>query len=798
VSVTVTDTNPPRVVVTPDPPPRLQVTRQDPPRVVVQGIGTQGPAGPPGSGAGIDISALGAVPDDTTNNAAPIQAALNQAAAAGGGTVHVPPGVWRTGPLTIGSRVRLVGDGFHSILRAMPSATADLITTASTSVDLFQVADLTLDCWLQSPGSGAAGLRITSNASGYSSGYQDAHHSLRDLLVIGTAGPGVAIGSGGREIRMHNVVVRDPRAGHGFDIQGTDNFFSMCTAATTRTPYHGFYVHNSNNRLVGCKAFYCGNLNELSNGFFTDRSRCSFVGCEAQDCGNWGFLFSAGSDHCASAGLVADSCGKGGIRVDNSGGAVVGVSMTGFTSFSRSGGRFAQPTGLQLTGDQPGSTFIGACRDNTTKDVDAAAISTGTILVTGTTGDTGARIQAPTLAVNGSPVAGSAHTHTEANVTNLVTDLAGKAASVHTHAEGDVTNLVTDLAAKATPAYVQSRSGGDLFTNGTGLLGSNYNLSALTFDPTDRPIGGGAFITTLGLLQTVLSDELMPVDLSRTYRLRLQAKQKGSDTAGFMFAGLAPLDITGTAVNPAYYMTRLGTNGLTTRTTLAAALNPGATTVQLTNCGNWNNAVGGNTWDRKFIFWDFVDTSGFAWPVDTFSRNIWPTSGFDAGWNDGAINTGTNTITLNQAYTGPVKPAGTPVSQGSAGGSFMYVAASSVAPPQAWTTYQGFVAGQHTNQQAAAQTAFPPGTAFVKLLLIVNCTSSAAAGVATSRQSFSSISFTDVSAPSNRGAAAPTAGKWYAGDIVWNTLPSPTAYAGWVCTAAGTPGTWKGFGQIQA
>lgn len=44
----------------------------------------------------------------------------------------------------------------------------------------------------------------------------------------------------------------------------------------------------------------------------------------------------------------------------------------------------------------------------------------------------------------------AAHTHVEADVTSLVTDLAGKAAATHTHAESDVTNLTADLAAKFT------------------------------------------------------------------------------------------------------------------------------------------------------------------------------------------------------------------------------------------------------------------------------------------------------------------------------------------------------------
>ena len=47
------------------------------------------------------------------------------------------------------------------------------------------------------------------------------------------------------------------------------------------------------------------------------------------------------------------------------------------------------------------------------------------------------------------------------------------------------------------------------------------------------------------------------------------------------------------------------------------------------------------------------------------------------------------------------------------------------------------------------------------------------------------------------GTSAPTTGKWKAGAIVWNTAPASGAYIGWVCTASGTPGTWKGFGVIQ-
>lgn len=52
----------------------------------------------------------------------------------------------------------------------------------------------------------------------------------------------------------------------------------------------------------------------------------------------------------------------------------------------------------------------------------------------------------------------TAHSHAESDVTNLGSDLAGKAATVHTHVEGDVTNLASDLAGKAAAVHTHVES----------------------------------------------------------------------------------------------------------------------------------------------------------------------------------------------------------------------------------------------------------------------------------------------------------------------------------------------------
>jgi len=49
---------------------------------------------------------------------------------------------------------------------------------------------------------------------------------------------------------------------------------------------------------------------------------------------------------------------------------------------------------------------------------------------------------------------------------------------------------------------------------------------------------------------------------------------------------------------------------------------------------------------------------------------------------------------------------------------------------------------------------------------------------------------------SNKSEATPVTGTWRITDIVYNSTPATGEYVGWVCTVAGSPGTWKPFGLI--
>lgn len=47
------------------------------------------------------------------------------------------------------------------------------------------------------------------------------------------------------------------------------------------------------------------------------------------------------------------------------------------------------------------------------------------------------------------------------------------------------------------------------------------------------------------------------------------------------------------------------------------------------------------------------------------------------------------------------------------------------------------------------------------------------------------------------GSSAPATGHHAAGELVYNIAPTAGGKVGWVCVAAGTPGTWKAFGSID-
>jgi hypothetical protein len=289
---------------------------------------------------------------------------------------------------------------------------------------------------------------------------------------------------------------------------------------------------------------------------------------------------------------------------------------------------------------------------------------------------------------------------------------------------GDVqlgVNPSTDTSAIAR-GYVLSR-GMNLVTNGSGLLGNNYNFSSFTFSQNETHGGMGSFMHS-GAYTPKFSDELIPVDSSKYYKLVGWGKDGETgganyDPANVQYAGLVAYDIDGNAITPETAVKFGGS----TDTTLTSQLNVGDTVMHVANATGWNNANCTAAWySCGFSWWPYTNSKGYTWPNYTYTRNIsWYNAPYSSAptWNTGGISG--NDITLAAAWPGPVLPSGTAVRNTTSGSTYKYILASTVTVPNTWTRYEGTIGGVDYDSTMDPGK-FYQGTAFVKLMFLPNFT----------------------------------------------------------------------------
>jgi hypothetical protein len=154
-------------------------------------------------------------------------------------------------------------------------------------------------------------------------------------------------------------------------------------------------------------------------------------------------------------------------------------------------------------------------------------------------------------------------------------------------------------------------------------------------------------------------------------------------------------------------------------TTLAAPLNPGATTIQLTNAAGWSNAVGAAAGTRGIAWYGYQDSTGATYADYTYTRNT-AMGGTNGMWLPGSING--NLITLASPWAGPALPAGTAVRNTGVGSDESFVALDSQSVPDdwTWTQYAGVFGGQVLQNGNDSITQFRPGTAYIRPVILAN------------------------------------------------------------------------------
>ena len=314
--------------------------------------------------------------------------------------------------------------------------------------------------------------------------------------------------------------------------------------------------------------------------------------------------------------------------------------------------------------------------------------------------------------------------------------------------------VATDAAAAAAAASSESLSrGADLVTNGTGFLGTNRNFSGLLYNSADAPPGMPASFLSAGTgYRQVFSDDFIPVDPTRKYSMSCWARETVSTGASKFYAGFTCYDSTGATILPYHYYYRPNTN-----TTLASAVNPGDTVINVTSGTGWTTTYG------YLLAWNYLDQNGRVWPPGTYSR-----------WVGAISSISGNTITLSSGWTGPALPAGAPVVNSQAGGNYSYAIASNQTAPTVWTKFtSSTVTGITDGTTSVATNNFAPGTAKIKILFLVQYTGSAA----DARQAFGGISMSEAGAAQSTADVAMTtaSGK---NAITWSLNDAPPTAPG--------------------
>lgn len=311
-----------------------------------------------------NVVSFGATGNGSTDDTTAVQAAINAANAAGGGTVSFPTGTYKiSAVLTLFSGVSLLGYGALSSIINQTSTTAHGVTFTSGSL-----ANATLSI---------QALGISGPTTGSGNGINMAgeplvYVSIRDVAVQNFGATGIYLG--GSIVSTLERTTSTTNGLHGFWIDGTNSFVTSTS-------------------LINCYA----NDNPAAGYYFFKATYCSLDGC-ASDSNGIGYLLSTVSAFSANGSGAESSqshsvSGYPGVSWKIIGDNVIGtagVALNGCYSYD------VHDIGYWITGTSVGVTLT-SCADNTphsgataSLQVDSAAIVSilqcdlaGTVTVTG-------------------------------------------------------------------------------------------------------------------------------------------------------------------------------------------------------------------------------------------------------------------------------------------------------------------------------------------------------------------------------------------------------------------------------
>ena len=247
----------------------------------------------------------------------------------------------------------------------------------------------------------------------------------------------------------------------------------------------------------------------------------------------------------------------------------------------------------------------------------------------------------------------------------------------------------------------------NLMVNGNAEFGTTYNINSQGVSRTGSYDGSYCFydIGSVGYLGSVY----IPVDTGDTYYLASYQRSMGS-VLSRTYMGLQSFDEDLNFID-------LRNNGGLGDTTLASPLNNGDTTITLTDASGWQ-ATGAQFYYKNVLFFPANHPKYYTpWTYTRF------------GYGDPTIYFGTRTgntlylstdgVNNNLTWSYGSLPAGTPVSNGVAGGTYGYYLTCNTEIPNVWTKYSVNLTGEGRTS-GCGYNVFRYGTKFVTFMTLNN------------------------------------------------------------------------------
>ena len=246
-------------------------------------------------------------------------------------------------------------------------------------------------------------------------------------------------------------------------------------------------------------------------------------------------------------------------------------------------------------------------------------------------------------------------------------------------------------------------SADNLVKNGYGEYGDNTNFTSLSYDKEN-----GYFYAESNSSLKSNTSTYIKIDANKTYYQSIEASGENSNME---YAGLNEYDLDKQEITDFNYSFVKNT-----LTYLTEDLNIGDTIVHLNDVSNF--LIDGNvpSYQIGLIFWNYKDSSGYIYPEETYSRNVWSNL-----YTHDNIDKENNTITLKQSWNHGKIKSGTKLSQMRYAGIFNYSLFSAKKLESTMTLYESKITGYKNSKYTSdGNKTFSDGTKYVKFLLLHN------------------------------------------------------------------------------